>query len=121
MINNYIHTYTASAREREREMELQLFMVFFVTSAVLLLFALWKVLDRCWMVPLRAYRKLRKNGLKGPTPVFPLGNIGEMTKTVLNKAISSPASKGSLSITHDIHSTVFPFFAQWQQLHGNSM
>lgn len=99
-----------------------MFKIFFTTSVVLLLFAVWKVIERCWVLPLRAYRKLRRNGLKGPTPVFPLGNIGEMTKNiVMSRQASSPASKGSQSITHDIHSTVLPFFSQWQQLHGNSI
>ncbi|KAK4749710.1 hypothetical protein SAY87_027159 [Trapa incisa] len=103
-------------------MEIVLFKVSLTSSIVLILFFVWKVIERCWVAPLGAYRKLRRNGLNGPTPMFPLGNIGEMQKTVMSfsQAASSP-SKGSRDqsvVTHDIHSFVFPFFAQWQKLHG---
>ncbi|KAH7841694.1 hypothetical protein Vadar_033145 [Vaccinium darrowii] len=80
--------------------------------SLFLLHILWRVLYSCWILPNRAYHKLRGNGLGGPTPNFPLGNIGDMTKKKITANPSSP------NINHDIHSTVFPFFAKWQKSHG---
>ncbi|KAM1446032.1 hypothetical protein ACFX2I_041986 [Malus domestica] len=56
------------------------------------------------------YRKLKKNGLDGPSPSFPFGNISERKKENINLKSSS--------ISHDIHSTLFPFFARWHNSFG---
>ncbi|KAK9075345.1 hypothetical protein SSX86_003668 [Deinandra increscens subsp. villosa] len=76
-------------------------------------FLLWRVLYSCWVLPIRAYRKLAINGFSGPPPSFPFGNIAEMKKT---KIIESCSSSSTLS--NDIHSRVFPYFAQWQKAYG---
>ncbi|MFS7969288.1 putative cytochrome P450 [Helianthus anomalus] len=76
-------------------------------------FLLWRVLYSCWVLPIRAYRKLAINGFSGPPPSFPLGNIVEMKKTAKIKSCSS-----SLTVSNDIHSSVFPYFAQWQKSYG---
>ncbi|KAJ4955869.1 hypothetical protein NE237_012652 [Protea cynaroides] len=65
-----------------------------------------------WLLPIRAYKRVRKNGFEGPKPSFPLGNIDEMRK----KEKDSPL--GSVNVTHNIYSTVFPYFARWRKLHG---
>ncbi|XP_070024705.1 cytokinin hydroxylase-like [Nicotiana sylvestris] len=43
-----------------------------------------------------------------------------MKKELMNTASSatSSASLSALSISHDIHSLAFPYFARWQKLHG---
>ncbi|XP_043716936.1 cytochrome P450 714C2-like [Telopea speciosissima] len=69
---------------------------------------------KCWLSPIRAYKKLRKNGFGGPNPSFPLGNIDEMRK----KEKSDSPLGGSVNVTHNIHSTVFSYFARWKKLHG---
>ncbi|GKE90734.1 hypothetical protein Tco_1571829, partial [Tanacetum coccineum] len=72
-------------------------------------FMLWRVLYSCWVLPIRAYRKLAINGFNGPPPSFPLGNTIEMKKT------NTSSSSSSLTVSNDIHSRVFPYFAQWQK------
>jgi cytochrome P450 len=64
-----------------------------------------------WILPNRVYKNLKRNGLSaGPTPTFPLGNI-----THINKLITTTTTTATF---HDIHSSVFPYFAAWQKLHG---
>ncbi|KAL7214271.1 hypothetical protein ACSBR1_026643 [Camellia fascicularis] len=84
--------------------------------AVFLFFILLRVLWSWWILPNKAYQKLRRNGFSGPIPSFPLGNTRDMTKK--NTRNSSSSSSSSNIITHDIHSTVFPYFAKWQKSHG---
>ncbi|XP_071712105.1 cytokinin hydroxylase [Rutidosis leptorrhynchoides] len=76
---------------------------------------LWRVLYSCWVLPIRAYRKLAINGFSGPPPSFPLGNTIEMKKS---KKIECCSSSSSLTVSNDIHSQVFPYFAQWQKSYG---
>ncbi|KAI6672359.1 hypothetical protein NL676_000265 [Syzygium grande] len=73
----------------------------------------------CWISPARAHQKLKRNGFKGPSPVFPLGNLMDMKKAIKYASCSVNSNVESLNaITHDIHSTVFPYFASWQKSHG---
>ncbi|XP_057527619.1 cytokinin hydroxylase-like [Amaranthus tricolor] len=80
-------------------------------------FLLWKLINACLLSPFRTLRKLRKNGLRGPTPNFPMGNLGDMKKMLIKAKSSSSSS--SESISHDIHSSSLPYFSQWKNLHGN--
>ncbi|MCL7021928.1 hypothetical protein MKW94_020052 [Papaver nudicaule] len=70
----------------------------------------------CWISPILAQRKLKRNGFKGPPPSFPLGNIAEMRKKVM--VLPFDSHRASLGITHDIHSIVFPYFSRWSKLYG---
>ncbi|XP_022774119.1 cytokinin hydroxylase-like [Durio zibethinus] len=87
---------------------------FSLAMVIFLLFLFSRLLFSCWVRPIRAYRKLNKNGFEGPTPSFPLGNIGEMK----NGKNINDSSLGSSVVSHDIHATVFPYFARWQEIHG---
>ncbi|KAK4480743.1 hypothetical protein RD792_013825 [Penstemon davidsonii] len=80
--------------------------------AFLLLILLGKLLFSWRFFPNLVYKKLKSNGFSGPQPNFPFGNLDDMKK---QKKLDSSAN---LVISHDIHSTAFPFFAQWQKLHG---
>ncbi|KAM7499660.1 hypothetical protein LguiA_024074 [Lonicera macranthoides] len=81
---------------------------------VLLIECMRRLVYSWWILPNRAYYKLSGNGLtSGPTPRFPLGNISDMITTTT----AATANSSSLP-THDIHSSVFPYFAKWQKLHG---
>ncbi|KAK6155695.1 hypothetical protein DH2020_009943 [Rehmannia glutinosa] len=71
-----------------------------------------------WVMPCLAYRKLKSNGFSGPKPSFPLGNLNDMKKMKMTNISSTSSSSSSLSISNDIHSTAFPYFARWQKLHG---
>ncbi|RZC85004.1 hypothetical protein C5167_047789 [Papaver somniferum] len=95
-----------------------------VVSAVglLILSSVVVVIYSCWISPILAHRKLKKNGFEGPPPTFPLGNIAEMRKMVADKKrlIVLPLDDHyqSLDISHDIHSIVLPYFARWNGLYG---
>ncbi|XP_057466716.1 cytokinin hydroxylase-like [Actinidia eriantha] len=95
---------------------LHLFQALGLGLGVFLLFMVWRVLCAFWIWPNKAYQKIRRNGFGGPNPSFPLGNIRDMTKKNNTTNPASPSS--SSNITHDIHSTVFPYFAKWQKSHG---
>ena len=106
-------------RERERERERDMGLLELATGfniAVLLVFFLLlvtlRVLFSCWISPTLKYWKIRRNGFGGPTPSFPFGNIKAIVK------MSGDSSLQSSNSPHDIHSNVFPYFAQWQKSHG---
>ncbi|XP_010555669.1 PREDICTED: cytokinin hydroxylase-like [Tarenaya hassleriana] len=74
----------------------------------------FKLVLSCWVFPIRALRKLRKNGFAGPSPSFPMGNLDEMKRLKVESACKTKAT----AITHDIHSAALPHFARWQQQYG---
>lgn len=87
--------------------------VFIVVLSLMFL----KLFPRCWILPVRAQKKLGENGFSGPPPSFPLGNLNDMKK--LKPALVLAAkSKSSTIINHDIHSIALPHFALWQQQYG---
>ncbi|KAF5480417.1 hypothetical protein F2P56_001169 [Juglans regia] len=90
----------------------ELFRAFSIAMVAFFLFLTWRILFSCWISPTQVYQKLRRNGFGGPTPSFPLGNITEMTKK------NGGSSLGPSKSAHDIHSSVFPYFARWQKSHG---
>ncbi|XP_050219772.1 LOW QUALITY PROTEIN: cytochrome P450 714A1-like [Mercurialis annua] len=59
-------------------------------------------------------RKLRVQGIKGPSPSFFYGNLSEMHRIQLN------AIKPSHShiVSHDYTSYLFPYFEHWRKLYG---
>ncbi|KAI3996113.1 hypothetical protein MKX01_018182 [Papaver californicum] len=90
--------------------------------SILILWSVVIVIHSCWISPILAHRKLKRNGFNGPPPSFPLGNIPEIRKMVRDKKIIPLVSDDnhlqSFEITHDIHSIVFPYFSQWSRLYG---
>lgn len=93
------------------------FMVFDVFVVVLSLMFL-KLFLRCWILPVRAQKKLGENGFSGPPPSFPLGNLNDMKKLKPALVMEEETSKSSTIINHDIHSIALPHFALWQQQYG---
>ncbi|OAY30366.1 cytokinin hydroxylase isoform X1 [Manihot esculenta] len=91
-------------------------MLFNLTFTGVFLYLLFRLLISFWISPARTYTKLKRNGFGGPTPKFPLGNIEEMKK--ISASSVAKVSSGSLAVSNDIHSAVFPYFAQWQKSHG---
>ncbi|KAG5077866.1 hypothetical protein JHK82_056561 [Glycine max] len=85
-------------------------LVAFSAALCLLLFSILTLY--WWVFPNQKLKKLKKFGLGGPTPSFPLGNIGEMKR---KNSIQSSVVSSNLS--HDIHSNVFPYFSSWQKSH----
>ncbi|MBA0730157.1 hypothetical protein Golax_023315 [Gossypium laxum] len=91
-----------------------LFQIFFTIATISFSLHFFSTLIfSCWVLPIRAYKKIKKNGFTGPIPSFPMGNITEM-KNSMNINVSSSLNV----VSHDIHSTVFPYFARWQKSYG---
>ncbi|CAK7347778.1 unnamed protein product [Dovyalis caffra] len=68
--------------------------------------------------PQRLTSRLRKQGIKGPSPSLLLGNIPEIRRIQLQVQTELSAAKSSqkenhLAIDHDWPSTIFPHFKQW--------
>ncbi|KAI3901325.1 hypothetical protein MKW92_024640 [Papaver armeniacum] len=91
-------------------------------AVILILCSVLIVIYSCWISPVLAHRKLKRNGFTGPPPCFPLGNISDMRKKVAHKKSKVLPSYNhrdqSLEITHDIHPIVFPYFSRWSRLYG---
>ncbi|KAM2975883.1 hypothetical protein FF1_001992 [Malus domestica] len=87
-------------------------LVFVIAIVMALLYIFCRLIFSLWGFPILAYRKLKKNGLDGPSPRFPFGNLSEMKKKTINFQSSN--------ISHDIHSTLFPFFTRWQNSFGKT-
>ncbi|KAJ8492916.1 hypothetical protein OPV22_014637 [Ensete ventricosum] len=51
-----------------------------LAMGVMLLFLLSGAVCIFWLLPAGKWRRLRKSGLAGPPPLFPLGNLVEMSK-----------------------------------------
>ncbi|CAN6564930.1 unnamed protein product [Malus baccata var. baccata] len=54
---------------------------FIIAIVMVLLYVFCSLIFSLWVL---AYRKLKKNGLDGPSPSFPFGNISEMKKENIN-------------------------------------
>ncbi|XP_044468934.1 cytokinin hydroxylase-like [Mangifera indica] len=96
-------------------------MAFLLLSSVFslaLMVLLLRVLLSCWVLPVLAYHKTKRGGLRGPAPNFPFGNISEMKNKKTKSDDSSSLGSSSSTISHDIHSVLFPYFARWQQSYG---
>ncbi|WOH06754.1 hypothetical protein DCAR_0626182 [Daucus carota subsp. sativus] len=86
-----------------------------LSMAAMLFTMLRKISLSFWIWPNKAYKKLQMNGINGPPPTFPMGNINDMV-TISKKTKPSPVSTDLTS--HDNYSTVFPSFALWQKSYG---
>ena len=85
--------------------------------ATMLLLVLCKIVLSFWLWPNIAYQKLKRSGINGPSPSFPMGNITHMV-AISKKSKQSPVNTNLT--THDNYSTVFPYFALWQKSYGKS-
>lgn len=83
--------------------------------------------------PNRLRRRLQRQGIKGPSPSFLLGNIPEMKRIQLQfhskqqqqQATNLAAPKQhqhqdqlGVALAHDWPSSVFPYFDQWRKEYG---
>lgn len=72
-----------------------------------------RILSLFWLSPITVRQQLRDSGFDGPPPNFPLGNLTEMYEKV-----DVQTANNSTAISHNIHSTVFPYFAKWRKTYG---
>ncbi|CAN6842691.1 unnamed protein product [Brassica oleracea] len=91
--------------------------MFFNVFVVVLSLVFLKLFLHCWILPVRAQKKLGENGFSGPPPSFPLGNLNDMNK-LKPALVMVENNKSSTKIKHDIHSIALPHFALWQQQYG---
>ncbi|XP_020155244.1 cytochrome P450 714B3 [Aegilops tauschii subsp. strangulata] len=68
-----------------------------------------------WVVPQRLLAGFRRQGIGGPRPSFPYGNIADMREAVA-AAKSAPRAGGR--IVHDYRPAVLPFYDKWRKEHG---
>ncbi|WOL00022.1 hypothetical protein Cni_G08733 [Canna indica] len=78
---------------------------------------LFGVIAMLVLPPAAVWLRLRRHGHSGPLPLFPLGNLMEMSKKKSESSTSQLVS--SNMVTHDIHSSVFPYFSRWRKTYGN--
>ncbi|KAG5234589.1 cytokinin hydroxylase [Salix suchowensis] len=74
-----------------------------------------RILFCCWISPSRTHLKLRKNGFGGNQK-----DCRKAAASSSNNNINATtfSSSGFSKISNDIHSSVFPYFSQWQKSHG---
>ncbi|XP_062092275.1 cytochrome P450 714A1-like [Humulus lupulus] len=76
------------------------------------------IYNSVWFKSERVRRKLRMQGIKGPTPSFLYGNLPEMQKIQL-QALKAPLHDYcSEFVAHDYTSTLFPYLEQWRKEYG---
>jgi len=76
-----------------------------------------------WLVPRRVLAEFRMQGIGGPPPSFPYGNITDMREAVAaTKAARASARRaaagGGGGIRHDYRPAVLPYYEKWRKEHG---
>jgi hypothetical protein len=72
-----------------------------------------------WLVPERVRRELRSQGIRGPPPSFPYGNVADMKQAVADATAKRRNSAcGGAGIVHDYRPAVFPFYEKWRNDYG---
>ncbi|XP_030489461.2 cytochrome P450 714A1 [Cannabis sativa] len=79
------------------------------------------IYNSVWFKSERVRRKLRMQGIKGPTPSFLYGNLPEMQKIQL-QTLKAPLNHHDCCsesfVEHDYTSTLFPYLEQWRKEYG---
>ncbi|CAO2820805.1 unnamed protein product [Amaranthus hypochondriacus] len=68
-----------------------------------------------WVKTQTQRRKLRKRGVKGPSPSFLFGNVSEMQRIQL---MATKSSSHAEIVGHDYTSSLFPYFENWRIQYG---
>jgi hypothetical protein len=75
-----------------------------------------------WLVPQRVLAGFRRQGIDGPRPSFPYGNLADMREAVATaKAARASARRpggGGGGIVHDYRPAVLPYYEKWRKEHG---
>ena len=67
--------------------------------------------------PKRLQLRLGKQGIRGPSPSFLVGNIPQIKRIQTQKAHSTTPKH--VPIAHDWYCTLFPYIEQWRNQYGN--
>nr|URS64329.1 cytochrome P450 714C2 [Wurfbainia villosa] len=81
-------------------------------------FALWYSYFILWIRPQRLREKLRSQGIHGPPPSFLHGNILEMRRILHEQKLNRAQVEGSVSVTADYSSSLFPYLSYWTKKYG---
>ncbi|TVU37218.1 hypothetical protein EJB05_10521, partial [Eragrostis curvula] len=71
-----------------------------------------------WLAPQRLRAALRSQGIGGPSPSFPYGNIAEMRQAAACAKTTTAADHQRGIIVHDYRPAVFPFYEKWRNQYG---
>jgi hypothetical protein len=81
-----------------------------------LLLYLYRIL---WLAPERVRRELRAQGIRGPPPSFPYGNVADMRQAAADVAAKRREDAGGVTgIVHDYRPAVFPYYEKWRSEYG---
>lgn len=70
-----------------------------------------------WLAPEKLRAALRSQGIAGPRPSFPYGNLAEM-KQLSAAAAARHRRQRRRGIVHDYRPAVFPFYEKWRNHYG---
>uniref|UniRef100_A0A0D9VTM7 Cytochrome P450 n=1 Tax=Leersia perrieri TaxID=77586 RepID=A0A0D9VTM7_9ORYZ len=74
-----------------------------------------------WVAPRRVLAEFRRQGIGGPRPSFPYGNIPDMRNAVAAAKKQAEAARrrvGGGGIVHDYRPAVLPFYEKWRKDYG---
>ncbi|KAK9927635.1 hypothetical protein M0R45_024811 [Rubus argutus] len=74
-----------------------------------------KALNQLWFNPRRIRSVLHKQGIRGPRPSFPFGNVPEMQKMQSATKIASDAQQ---HLHHNWVPSIFPYLHKWENEYG---
>ena len=107
--------------DQEREEEMEGGIVKMIVSVVLggvVWFLLYLYTTLIWK-PKRLQSRLGKQGIRGPSPSFLVGNVPDIKRIQTQKAQSAATRKQDDTIPHDWYCTVFSYIEQWRKQYGN--
>ncbi|KAL5217012.1 hypothetical protein ABZP36_017696 [Zizania latifolia] len=80
-----------------------------------------------WVAPGRVLAEFRRQGIGGPRPAFPYGNLADMREAVAAARRAAAAARrcgggggggGAAGIVHDYRPAVLPFYEKWRKDYG---
>uniref|UniRef100_A0A0D3GV11 Cytochrome P450 n=1 Tax=Oryza barthii TaxID=65489 RepID=A0A0D3GV11_9ORYZ len=76
-----------------------------------------------WLAPERLRAHLRRQGIGGPIPSFPYGNLADMRSHAAAAAAGKATGEGRQegAIVHDYRQAVFPFYENWRKQYVGNM
>ncbi|KAI4328684.1 hypothetical protein L6164_021019 [Bauhinia variegata] len=100
-----------------KEKEIYFSVLLVAVSIIIVLAKL--VLEEVWLIPKRIRSVLEKQGITGPKPSFPYGNISEMQRIqIQSQSHSDESPSTSLSFSDPWLHSLFPYFNKWKQHYG---
>lgn len=81
----------------------------------------FRVYGKAMAVQWRMRRRLKMQGVKGPTPSLFRGNVPEMQKIQSQTMINSRNYSGDYIIAHDYTSSLFPYLDHWRKQYGTML